>query len=539
MTTQPPTPDRLLSTLMSMEPQTTNEAPDDCRGIYGLVDHLGHLRYIGSTSAPNETFHRRIHHRHRTGSEHLSHYFSRMYNSGRMWRRRNDQATMADGKVAKRLRNAFIEAHCRAVWVPLPDTAPISQLEHAVISLAPESVVAWNRHGMPVYAEPIDLVDALIERLGLSHDDRAALNRQRERFDALGDELAPLPRAIAAHDTQSPTSHEGQSSNDPTSSQLVPPLPRGCFRFFALDVETANHDRASICQIGVACVRADDTIETWTTLVDPQTSTWAFTGLHGIGASDVVGAPTVGAVLDALEPYLWNATVYQHSSFDHSAIRAACAQIGRTEPSWRWEDSVALARRAWPELSANGGHGLASLKRHLGLRFDHHDAGEDARAAAEVVLRAGRVACVNPIEDSRPTREARTRIEPGRPDGGARPAEAAKALPQPEPTGVVVGETVLTEGNLKHSHFYLRSFLSAFPGTAIDASRKDDGQAHMLTVDWGHGISSRTDICGRHKFFRDRSNTRAFFERTQARAGDRIEVSRLSRNHYSVSLGRR
>jgi hypothetical protein len=33
-----------------------------------------------------------------------------------------------------------------------------------------------------------------------------------------------------------------------------------------------------------------------------------------------------------------------------------------------------------------GGHGLANLKEHLGLEFCHHDAGEDVRASASVVL---------------------------------------------------------------------------------------------------------------------------------------------------------
>jgi DNA polymerase III epsilon subunit-like protein len=59
-------------------------------------------------------------------------------------------------------------------------------------------------------------------------------------------------------------------------------------------------------------------------------------------------------------------------------------------PEWIWKDSVQVARKAWPELTGNGGHGLASLKRYLGLAFEHHDAGEDARAAAEVVLHAER-----------------------------------------------------------------------------------------------------------------------------------------------------
>ncbi|MEY8799933.1 exonuclease domain-containing protein [Leisingera sp. XS_AS12] len=167
-----------------------------------------------------------------------------------------------------------------------------------------------------------------------------------------------------------------------------PPMPDGPFRFFALDVETANHDRSSICQVGVACVRPDNSIETWSTLVNPLTTRWVFSGLHGITAQMVRGAPTICSVIDLLDEVLRDRTVYQHSGFDRSAIRAACAGLQRAEPQWGWQNSVTVARRAWPELKGNGGHGLASLKTHLGLCFEHHDAGEDARAAAEVVLHA-------------------------------------------------------------------------------------------------------------------------------------------------------
>ncbi|MBT9386283.1 exonuclease [Pseudooceanicola sp. CBS1P-1] len=166
------------------------------------------------------------------------------------------------------------------------------------------------------------------------------------------------------------------------------PFPTGPFRFVALDVETANHDRASICQIGVACVRPDNTIETWTTYVDPKTSRWDFTGLHGISGATVAGAPDFATLLPLLDSALKRLTIYQHSGFDRSAVRAAAEAAGAEEPGWIWQNSVTVARNAWPELTGNGGHGLASLKTHLGLSFDHHDAGEDARAAAEVVLRA-------------------------------------------------------------------------------------------------------------------------------------------------------
>lgn len=362
----------ILNELMLAKPRQTSEAPKDARGIYGLFDHLGEFRYIGSTSSTNQTFYERIHHRHRTGSETHSHYFARMYNTGRMWRLRNDLETKVDGDVAKRLRNAFIAHHCRAVWIPLPDHAPIADLEAEVIAMAPAAMTAWNNRGMEAYDEPEALVDAMIDRLGLSPFERTALNSQRDRFLA-----RKLPAA---------SSHSSMAS----VKRGIPPLPDGPLRFFGLDVETANHDRESICQIGVACVRHDGSIETWVTLVDPQTPHWAFSYLHGITHDMVRGAPKIGAVIDQLNGMLSGHAVYQHSGFDRSAVRAACEKLGRSEPSWGWCDSVGVARRAWPELKGNGGHGLASLKAHLGLQFEHHDAGEDARATAEVVLLAER-----------------------------------------------------------------------------------------------------------------------------------------------------
>jgi len=135
----------LLSALLEATPRPTVQAPRDARGLYGLVDHHGDLRYIGSTSSKDQTLYERIHQRHRTGSETTSHYFSAMYNTGRMWRDRKDALTKADGDIAKALRNEFVVDHCRAVWLPLPDTEDIARLEAEVLSLAPDHAVAWNR----------------------------------------------------------------------------------------------------------------------------------------------------------------------------------------------------------------------------------------------------------------------------------------------------------------------------------------------------------------------------------------------------------
>ncbi len=166
-------------------------------------------------------------------------------------------------------------------------------------------------------------------------------------------------------------------------------IPEGDFRFIALDVETACSDAGSICQLGLACVFPDNRIHTFSTLVNPGTRFDPFNiQLHGIGPDHVSGAPRFDEALEQLFPLLSRHHLVQHSNFDKRAVAAACQWCGIEAPEFRWSDSVRIARRAWPELKGNGGHGLGNLKKVLDLDFHHHDAGEDARAAALVVLHA-------------------------------------------------------------------------------------------------------------------------------------------------------
>jgi DNA polymerase III subunit epsilon len=179
---------------------------------------------------------------------------------------------------------------------------------------------------------------------------------------------------------------------DPGSDgALFPDLPRGAYRFIALDVETANGWAGSICQIGLACVTESGEIHGFSTLIDPESGFESFnSALHGITARHVEGKPNARRAIRALTPLLSRQPLIQHSSFDQRAIEAACQgkAFCMEPPDLVWLDSVRIARRAWPEYINNGGHGLKHLKVALGLDFNHHDAGEDARAAAEIVLQA-------------------------------------------------------------------------------------------------------------------------------------------------------
>lgn len=169
-------------------------------------------------------------------------------------------------------------------------------------------------------------------------------------------------------------------------------LPDGPFRFIALDVETAGKTAGGICQIGLCFVRDAGDVQTYSVLIDPEEPFEPFnTELHGISAETVAGAGTFPTIFAALFDLLNAHNLVQHSTFDEKALTSACARYGVPMITSHWTNSVTVARQAWPALKGAGGHGLANLKKHLGLEFHHHDAGEDARAAAFVILKAEEV----------------------------------------------------------------------------------------------------------------------------------------------------
>ena len=67
----------------------------------------------------------------------------------------------------------------------------------------------------------------------------------------------------------------------------------GCgMTFNAIDVETANHNRSSICQIGITQVVDGSVIDRWGTLVNPEDEFDVYNvRIHGIKPEHVTDAP--------------------------------------------------------------------------------------------------------------------------------------------------------------------------------------------------------------------------------------------------------
>jgi len=72
-------------------------------------------------------------------------------------------------------------------------------------------------------------------------------------------------------------------------------------QFVAIDVETANADLASICQVGVAVFRNGSVVDSWSSLIDPQAYFDDINiSIHGIDEEAVRGAPTWRQIADTL-----------------------------------------------------------------------------------------------------------------------------------------------------------------------------------------------------------------------------------------------
>ena len=158
--------------------------------------------------------------------------------------------------------------------------------------------------------------------------------------------------------------------------------------FVAVDVETANPDLSSICQIAVVDFKDGAVAGSWQSLVDPEDYfDPRNTAIHGISEATVRRAPTIPALVSELQSRLAGALVASHTPFDRVAIFRALEKHRVPLIESRWLDTARVVRRAWPQF-ARSGYGLANVARHLGVVFEHHVAEEDARVAGEILLRA-------------------------------------------------------------------------------------------------------------------------------------------------------
>jgi DNA polymerase-3 subunit epsilon len=158
----------------------------------------------------------------------------------------------------------------------------------------------------------------------------------------------------------------------------------------AIDFETANERRDSACAVGLAWIEGDTVVRREYHLMRPPKLRFSPGNIrvHGIRPTDVRHRP---AFPDVMAPYLDDLAeglvLAHNASFDLGVLRAALATYGLPVPAFAHLCTLQVARRVFPNPE---GCGLGKVAGRLGIRFEHHHAGEDAYACAEIALAAMR-----------------------------------------------------------------------------------------------------------------------------------------------------
>jgi DNA polymerase-3 subunit epsilon len=161
--------------------------------------------------------------------------------------------------------------------------------------------------------------------------------------------------------------------------------------FVAIDFETAQYARESICSAGLVKFLDGKAQDSYYSLVRPPIlySRPDFTKIHGLTIKDVRSAPSFADIWDTEAlPFIGNMPLAAHNaSFDMGALRAVLEWHGLPVPPLRYFCTLALSRNVWPGLRS---HSLPNLGAHFNIQYEAHHALDDARTCGDIACLAAR-----------------------------------------------------------------------------------------------------------------------------------------------------
>lgn len=157
--------------------------------------------------------------------------------------------------------------------------------------------------------------------------------------------------------------------------------------FIAMDFETANAKPYSACSLALVMVRDDQIVGEYYTLIQPETNFfWRNIQIHHIRPQDVTQAPKFPEVWAQIQPYFnpKSLVVAHNAAFDNKVLAGCLDYYGLAKPQYLSLCTVRTSRKLYPECP---NHRLNTMCDHLQIDLEnHHDALEDSRACAQILL---------------------------------------------------------------------------------------------------------------------------------------------------------
>ena len=157
--------------------------------------------------------------------------------------------------------------------------------------------------------------------------------------------------------------------------------------FVAIDFETANGRRCSVCSVGLIIVRDGEIVDRFYSLIKPTPNYYSYwtTEIHGLTQEDTDSAPIFPEVWEQVEAKIKGLPLVAHNRpFDESCLKAVFAEYGMEYPDYEFHCTLA-ASRCTLDLPS---HQLPLVAEACGYNLEnHHDALADAEACAAIALK--------------------------------------------------------------------------------------------------------------------------------------------------------
>ncbi|WP_391207086.1 exonuclease domain-containing protein [Psychrobacillus sp. L4] len=255
--------------------------------------------------------------------------------------------------------------------------------------------------------------------------------------------------------------------------------------FIAIDFETANSLRTSVCSIGIVQVKNGKIKEEVHTLINPLSEFHYYnTKIHGITEDMVMSAPTFEEFWPDFKEFVENQTIIAHNaSFDISVLRASLNNFHESTPDFQYGCSYQIAKKVWPNLY---NHKLSTVANYLGISLRHHDALEDARASAKITLQAMQKTRTNSVQELSHLHK----LKVGTPNPTKK--QGTRSIKSKTDASLQLLETEVNLPNMKHP-FYGANIV--FTGRMLSMTRM---QAAQLAVNCGAickgNVDSNTNV---------------------------------------------
>ncbi len=157
--------------------------------------------------------------------------------------------------------------------------------------------------------------------------------------------------------------------------------------FVAIDFETANGKRSSVCSVGIVVVRGGHVVDKFYSLIQPTPNYYNrfTTAVHGLTRADTDGQPTFPEVWAKVESRIGDLPLVAHNRpFDEGCLKAVFEEYGMDYPHYEFHCTLAASRRCLRLPS----HQLHISAAACGYNMEnHHHALADAEACAAIALK--------------------------------------------------------------------------------------------------------------------------------------------------------